>query len=61
VKFEQMLSLVEELAKGQGYYGRLLESLKEMQKEARQVEIINDWLEEKQVNDIFTLITALES
>jgi 5-formyltetrahydrofolate cyclo-ligase len=56
-----MLLLVEELAKGQGYYGRLLESLKEMQKEARQVEIINDWLEEKQVNDIFTLITALES
>jgi hypothetical protein len=60
MKFEQMYKIVEDLAKGQGYYSRLLNRLKEMQKDERHVKIIENWLKDREIKNAVDLVLALE-
>jgi hypothetical protein len=59
--FIEMKKVIENLAQSQGTYSRMLYKLKQIEKEEREVSIINNWLKERNIKDPVDLIIALES
>lgn len=62
MKFEKMIEIVKELAKSQGYYGRIYQNLLNIKEteDTEAIKEINAWLEENQVKDSLDLVLALE-
>lgn len=59
MKFEEILEVIKALSKSQGYYGRLLRNIENMNK--HELETIKKELERKNFKDSLDLILYLEN